>query len=551
MCVMEILINLIGGIALLLWGIRMVRTGVTRAFGAPIRKALARSAGNPISALATGFGFTTILQSSTATALITSSLAGRGYIPIAAALAIMLGADVGTTMVVQFFSLNIQWLSPLLIAAGVFLFLSGDASKRKALGRISIGLGLMLLSLKLIVATSLPLRESEAVSVLMQPLTDEPVLAVLIAAGITWLAHSSVAIVLLIMSMAALQVISMQLALALVIGANLGGALTPVIISLGNSAAARRVPIGNLLIRGCGCVFALAALPWLQPYLAMLGGGTSHMIANFHTVFNLAIALVFLPFVSPIGRLVTRLVPDRTVEGENGTPKYLEDTALGMPAEALASATRETLRMGDEVEKMLVGSIDVFRQGDTKTVKEIEQQDDIVDTLHEAIKLYVTRITESELDADESKRAIEILTFTTNLEHIGDIVDKNLMDLASKKIKGRVSFSDEGMTELTIFHERVMTNFKLSLNIFVSGDISLAKQLLKDKAKIGELERDYADNHYQRVGAGRPESIESSALHLDVLRDLRRINSHLTAVVYPILERAGELKPASRLASVE
>lgn len=548
---MEILINLIGGIALLLWGIRMVRTGVTRAFGAPIRKALARSAGNPISALATGFGFTTILQSSTATALITSSLAGRGYIPIAAALAIMLGADVGTTMVVQFFSLNIQWLSPLLIAAGVFLFLSSDASKRKALGRISIGLGLMLLSLKLIVATSLPLRESEAVSVLMQPLTNEPILAVLIAAGITWLAHSSVAIVLLIMSMAALQVISMHLALALVIGANLGGALTPVIISLGSTAAARRVPMGNLIIRGCGCVIALAVLPWLQPYLAMLGSGTSHMIANFHTAFNLAIALVFLPFIHPIGRLVTHLVPDRTVEGENGTPKYLEDTALGMPAEALASATRETLRMGDEVEKMLVGSIDVFRQGDSKTVKEIEQQDDIVDTLHEAIKLYVTRITESELDADESKRAIEILTFTTNLEHIGDIVDKNLMDLASKKIKGRVSFSDEGMTELMAFHEHVMSNFKLSLNIFVSGDISLAKQLLKDKVRVRELERDYADSHYQRVGAGRPESIESSALHLDVLRDLKRINSHLTAVVYPILERAGELKPTSRLASVE
>ena len=541
---MEILANLVGGIALLLWGIRMVRTGVTRAFGAPIRKALARSAGNPLSAMATGFGFTTILQSSTATALITSSLAGRGYIPIAAALAIMLGADVGTTMVVQFFSLNIKWLSPVLIAIGVFMFLSSDESKRKALGRIAIGLGLMLLSLKLIVATSLPLRESEAVSVLMQPLTAEPILAVLIAAGITWLAHSSVAIVLLVMSMAALHVISMHLALALVIGANLGGALTPVVITLGSNAATRRIPTGNLIIRGVGCIIALAALPWLQPYLAILGGGTSHMVANFHTAFNLAIAIFFLPFVGVISRLVTRLVPDRTVEGENGTPKYLEDNTLGMPAEALASATRETLRMGDEVEKMLAGSIDVFKAGDAKTVKEIEQRDDIVDTLHEAIKLFVTRITESELDAGESKRAIEILTFTTNLEHIGDIVDKNLMDLATKKIKGRMSFSDEGMEELTTFHERVMANFKLSLNIFVSGDINLAKQLLRDKIDIRELEREYVDNHYQRVGAGRPESIESSSLHLDVLRDLKRINSHLTAVVYPILERAGELRPS-------
>lgn len=548
---MEILVNLIGGIALLLWGIRMVRTGVTRAFGAPIRKALARSAGNRLSALAVGFGFTTVLQSSTATALITSSLAGRGYIPLAAALAIMLGADIGTTMVVQFFSLDIRWLSPVLIAIGVFLFLSSDESRRRALARILIGLGLMLLSLKLVVATSLPLRESETVSVLMQPLTNEPILAVLIAAGITWLAHSSVAIVLLVMSMAALHVISMHLALALVIGANLGGALTPVIINLGGPAAARRVSVGNLMVRGFGCIIAVAALPWLHPYLAMIDNNTSHMIANFHTAFNLAIAILFLPFIGPVSKAVTRLVPDRVTEGENGKPKYLEDSTLSMPAEALASATRETLRMGDEVEKMLEGAIDVFKVGDARQVKEIEQQDDIVDNLHEAIKLFVTRITESELDTLESKRAIEILTFTTNLEHIGDIVDKNLMDLASKKIKGKMSFSDEGLEELIYFHERVVANFKLSLNIFVSGDISLARQLLRDKAKIRELEREYVDNHYQRVGAGRPESIESSSLHLDVLRDLKRINSHLTAVVYPILERAGELKPASRLASVE
>ncbi|MEQ9487794.1 MAG: Na/Pi cotransporter family protein [Alphaproteobacteria bacterium] len=548
---MEILVNLIGGIALLLWGIRMVRTGVTRAFGAPIRKALARSAGNRLSALAVGFGFTAVLQSSTATALITSSLAGRGYIPLAAALAIMLGADIGTTMVVQFFSLDIRWLSPLLIAIGVFMFLSSDESRRRALARIFIGLGLMLLSLQLIVATSLPLRESEAVSVLMRPLTDEPILAVLVAAGITWLAHSSVAIVLLVMSMAALQVISIQLALALVIGANLGGALTPVVISLGGPAAARRVSVGNLMVRGFGCIVALAVLPWLQPYLAMIHDSTNHIIANFHTAFNLAIAILFLPFIGPVSKAVTRLVPDRIAEGENGTPKYLEDSTLSMPAEALASATRETLRMGDEVEKMLEGTIDVFKAGDARQVKEIEQQDDIVDNLHEAIKLFVTRITESELDTLESKRAIEILTFTTNLEHIGDIVDKNLMDLASKKIKGKMSFSDEGLEELITFHERVVANFKLSLNIFVSGDISLARQLLRDKAKIRELEREYVDNHYQRVGAGRPESIESSSLHLDVLRDLKRINSHLTAVVYPILERAGELKPASRLAPVE
>ena len=519
----------------------MVRTGVTRSFGAELRRLLAVSAKSRITAFFSGLAVTGALQSGTATTLIITSFAAQGLVTGAAALAIILGADVGTTVVVQLLSFGLHWLSPLLIAAGVFGFLSARRTRHKNLARITLGLGLMLLALHLIVDASAPLRESQVFTVLVEPLGREPLLAVLVGALLTWAAHSSVAIVLLIMSLAASGVFAAPLALALVLGANLGAAITPVGITWGSPAAARRPPVGNLVIRAAGVLAVLPVLHWLLPYLSLLGAEPARMVANFHTLFNLAVAALFLPFVNQAMALIARLLPDVVVTDDPSRPKYLDDGTLETPAVALTCATREALRMGDEVKTMLQAAGAVLRSDDETLKKETEAADDTVDRLHEAIKLYLTKLNNEELDAPESARCVEILNFTTNLEHIGDIIDKNLMELASKKIKQHTAFSTDGMAELEAFHGRIVTNLDLAMNVFASGDIELARQLLRQKTQVRELERKYIENHYERIGARRPESIISSSLHLDVLRDLKRINSHLTSAAYSILERAGEL----------
>ncbi len=538
---METLVSIIGGVALLLWGVRMVRTGVTRSFGAELRRLLAVSARNRLTAFFSGLAVTGALQSGTATALIITSFAAQGLVTGAAALAIILGADVGTTLVVQVLSFGLNWLSPLLIAAGVFGFLASRRSRHKNLSRITLGLGLMLLALHLIAGASAPLRDSQVFTVLLEPLGREPLLAVLVGAGLTWAAHSSVAIVLLIMSLAASGVFAAPLALALVLGANLGAAITPVGITWGSSAAARRPPLGNLMIRAAGVLAVLPVLHWLLPYMELLGAAPERMVANFHTLFNLAIACLFLPFVHQILALVSRLLPDEVVADDPGQPRYLDNGTLDTPAVALTCATREALRMGDEVKVMLQAAGKVLSSDDETLKKETEAADDTVDRLHEAIKLYLTKLNNEELDSQESARCVEILNFTTNLEHIGDIIDKNLMELASKKIKNHTAFSNAGMAELEAFHARIVTNLDLALNVFASGDIELARQLLRQKAQVRELERRYIESHYERITARQPESMVSSSLHLDVLRDLKRINSHLTSAAYSILERAGEL----------
>ncbi len=545
---MDTIINMIGGIALLLWGIRMVRTGINRSFGAELRRALSYSAKNRLVALATGLGVTAAIQSSTAAALMVSSFAGRGMIAGAAALAIMLGADIGSTLVVQVLSLDLRWLSPLLIAFGVILFTSSEASQRRNFARTAIGLGLMLLALKLIMLASAPLRQAEHMSLFVGPLTDEPMLAVLVAALITWAAHSSVAMVLVVVSLASIHVLNLQLAFALVLGANLGGAITAFVATLGAPPAARRVTLGNLLMRCAGVIVLLSAIPWVHPYISLADDAPARMVANFHTAFNIGLALVFLPLVGAVDALTKRIMPDVSEADDPGRPMYLDPNSLDTPAVALACAGRETLRMGDEVRKMLARTLEVFQSNDSKVVQGIEKSDDVIDRLHEAIKLYLTRLTKREMDRRESERSIEVLGFTTNLEHIGDIIDKNLMELAAKKIKRKASFSPAGFKELEIFHKRILANLDLALNVFMSGDLELARKLLREKVAIRDLERDYVESHFMRVSNGMPDSIDSSALHLDVLRDLKRINSHLTSVAYPILERAGELTE-SRLVS--
>jgi phosphate:Na+ symporter len=538
---METLINIIGGVALLLWGIRMVRTGITRAFGAGLRRALSASSKNRVTAAGAGIGVTALLQSSTATTLIITSFAGQGLIGGVAALAIVLGADVGSTMVVQALSMDLDILSPILIAIGVFLFLSSDNSKRRAIARAFTGLGLMLLSLKLIGLASVTLRESEVISVLVTPMTAEPILAIMVAALITWASHSSVAVVLLIMSLASIQVISIHLALAMVLGANLGGGMIAMGLTAGAAPIMRRIPLGNLVMRASGVALALPVLAYVQPYLAMLGDSPERMIANFHTGFNLALLLVFLPLLALVHSICCRVFPESPSTDDPGSPMYLDANALDTPSVALTAATRETLRMGDAVKMMLEGSRQVLASNDASLRKTIEASDDIVDQLNEAIKLYLTELTREELDKSESQRSVEILSFTTNLEHVGDIVDKNLMELAGKKIKGHINFSAEGQNEIDDFHDQILQTLDLSMHVFVSSDREAARQLLDKKVHIRNLELKYTETHFRRISERQPDSLDSSAMHLDVLRDLKRINSHLTSAAYPLLERDGAL----------
>jgi phosphate:Na+ symporter len=546
----EILIQLLGAAALLLWGTRMVRTGIMRVFGADLRHLLRVSLRNRFAAFLAGIGVTAFLQSSTATALLVASFAGRGVVATAPALAVMLGADLGSTLVAQALSLNLQFLAPILILIGVGTHLGAERSNYHGLGRVAIGLGLMLLALRLILAASAPLREAAILGELFGALAHEALILVLIAALLTWLAHSGLAIVLLIMSLAGVGVLPLVSACALVLGANLGAALPALVATFADKPAARRVAVGNLIFRLSGCLIALPLIELAVPWLALLDADPSRLVVNFHTAFNLALGLVFIGLTDVVAAFCTRLLPELPVEIDPERPRHLDRSTLDSPSLALACAAREALRMGDLIETMLRESLEVLGTGDRQKLAVLQRIENSVDKLHEAIKLFVSDVSREPLHPGESRRSAEILSFTTNLEHIGDIIDKSLLELAEKKIRQQLRFSSEGWADIEALHSHVLDNLQMALGVFMSGDVAIARRLIDEKVAVRDAERQAADNHLERLRAGRTESIDSSALHLDILRDLKRIHSHICAIAYPLLDEAGQLY-RSRLQRIE
>jgi phosphate:Na+ symporter len=540
-----VLLDLIGGVALLLWGLHMVHTGILRAFGPDLRRYLSRALGNRFAAFAAGLGLTALLQSSTATALMTASFAAEGIVGLAATLAIMLGANVGTTLIVQVLSFNIAGAAPVLFVLGLVAFRGGGRSRIKDVGRVAIGLGLMLLALHILIDTLAPAEQAPAVRTLLAAITGDPLLCILLAAVLTWAAHSSVATVLLTMSLAYSNFIAPQAALALVLGANLGSAINPLFEGAhrGNPVS-YRLPVGNLINRIVGIALVV---PFLNPIAAKLVAwqpDLAKMTAEFHVAFNIATAVIFIGLLDPLARLLEKAFPKRAAAADPSAPRYLDPAALDTPSLALTDAAREVLHMGDIVEVMLRQVMKALMTNDRALVVEVSRMDNAVDRLDEAIKLYVAKLTGSALDEREARRAMEIVSFSINLEHVGDIVDKNLSELADKKAKRKLQFSTEGAAELEAFHQRILENLRIAFGVFMAGNVEDARKLIREKAELRSAEIAAAERHFERLREARVESVETTSIHLDVLRDLKRIHSHICSVAYPVLEGAGEMTAA-------
>ena len=536
------LVDLGGAIALLIWGVHMVQTGITRAFGPQLRRMLSYALGTRFKAFLAGLGVTSILQSSTATGLMVTAFAAGGLVDLVPALAVMLGANVGTTLIVQVLSFDVSRVSFLLILIGVFMFRRSGVTRTRDLGRVGIGLGLMLIALQHLFSMIIPFEDVPSLRVLLGAVTTEPLIDILLAAGLTWAAHSSVAVVLLIMAFAAQAVVPPHAAFALVLGANLGTALNPLLESgVGGDPAAKRLPIGNLINRIVGCALALALLNWIGPALMMIEPNAGRAVADFHTGFNIVLALLFFPMLKPFARLLVRLLPARVDTADPSQPLYLDGAARETPSIALAGAAREALRMVDVFEAMLRGALNSLNRGDRRRVTETARMDNVLDRLDTAIKEYLTSIDTDALDDTDHRRLSEILAFTTNLEHAGDIVEKSLMPLAAKRIKRGVSFSEISRQEIREMMDRLIGNARAAAAVFMTEDPRAARQLLGEKEVFRELELRTTEEYFGRARTSRAETIEMGKLLLDIVRDLKRVNAHLAAAAYPVLEGRGEL----------
>ena len=535
------LLNLLAAIALLVWGTHIVRTGMLRVFGENLRRVLAASFSNQVRASLAGLGVTSLVQSSTATCLIVASFVGKNLVTTSAALAVMLGADVGTSLITVVFSLDLSWLSPLLIFVGVVVFISKQNSGAGAVGRVLIGLGLITLALQLIVAATRPLTEAPAVRALLVSLPNDVLLDIVAGAVLTVLSYSSLAIVLLIATLASSAMIPTTVALGLVLGANIGSGVLAMLATANASPQVRRLPLGNLIFKTLGVLLFIGLLPQIHVLLQQLVPTVHQQVVLFHLAFNVSLAVVFIGFTGLVGRTVDRWLQEPAPGVDSLRPRHLDPLALNMPSLAISCAAREALHQADVVETMLRGILPVLRNNDLRLAEELRQLDDTVDELYSAIKFYLTQISGEALSKDESRRWTDIVSFTINMEQIGDIIERVLQDIEDKKVKKARSFSEAGMAEIVHLHERLLSNLRLAMSVFLDGHVRDAKRLLEEKAHFRDLEHEYAANHIARLRDNTTQSIETSSLHIDLISDLKRINSHLCSIAYPILESAGAL----------
>ncbi|MEO5700218.1 MAG: Na/Pi cotransporter family protein [Casimicrobiaceae bacterium] len=538
---MQILLNLLAGVSLLVWGTHIVRTGILRMYGGDLRRLLRRSVGNPVAAFFSGLGVTGLIQSSTATALIVASFAGQGLIATAPALAVMLGADVGSSLVTVALSFDLSWLAPLLIFTGVTLFLTWEAAPAGRFGSILIGLGLIAFALQWISVAAQPIAQAAGVKVIFASLTGDVLLDMLFAALFTVLCYSSLAVVLLIAALASLHVFALPVAFGLVLGANFGSGLLGMLSTLRSTPEARRVTLGNFLFKLIGCVVLLPLVGLLAGPVEALHLDRAREVVLFHLTFNIALALAFVFFTKPIARIAERLLPSKELADDPAQPRHLDPSALATPSLAISYAAREALRIGDVIEQMLIGTLTVVRTNDRALAERLRKMDDVVDKLYSAVKFYLTQISREALEEKEGRRWADIMSFVINMEQIGDIIERVVNDVVDKKIdKGR-NFSEAGNAEISDLHGRLVANLRFGLTVFMTGDLKSAQQLLAQKVLIRDLERAYANTHLQRLAGNTVESIETSSLHIDLISDLRRINSHICSIAYPILEQAGVL----------
>ncbi|WP_223426141.1 Na/Pi cotransporter family protein [Tateyamaria pelophila] len=540
--VIQIIISIAGAAALLIWAVRLVRTGVERGFAAPMRIWLRHSAKNRVLAAGTGMCAAVLLQSSTAVAVLVSNFVARGGLATATGLAILLGADVGSAVVTQLLVVRQPVLIPLLILIGVIVFLRGRGSNTRQVGRILIGLALIFVSLDMIRNATEPMLSDPATQTVMAYLGRDTLTAFIIGAVFAWGVHSSVAAVLLFVTLAGQGILPVMAAAAMILGANLGGAFIAFILTYSAPLASRCMVLANLVLRGGGAVVAVLLIAIMPEVLDHLGASPARQSINLHLAFNLVLAILALPLVGVVTATLARVMVDKpTGQKPLDAVSALDPALLDIPQRGLDCAARELLGMGQKIEHMLLAVEPLYDRWEDTTAEAIRTQDKAIKRTHLDIKLYLARIGRKGLDEDLSRRSMDLVSISSSLDSASDAIARIMLELAKRLDRQNLQFSTQGREEVRDFAERVQSNVQLALNVMLNQNPAEARALVAAKEKVRKVEQKLQRSHISRLREGLIESIDTSNIHQETLRALKQINTAFSMVGYPILMKSGDL----------
>ena len=535
--------GLLGGLSLFLFGMRFGSRGLQKAAGWRLRAILSSLTKNRFVGVLVGIAVTFITQSSSATTVMLVGFTDAGLLALRQTLGIILGADVGTTLTVQLIAFKIFDFALAIIAVGFVIMTVCKTRPRQSIGQIIMGFGMIFLGMKIMADSVEPLRDAPVFRLILQEGGKNPLLGVFSATAFTALIQSSGATLGLVLSLSFQGLLNLQSALPLIFGANIGTCATALLASSGTNVHARRVAWAHTIFKVVGVLLFLPFMNGFAHVVAWTADDLSRQIANAHSLFNVAMTLLFLPLVPLFARLVERIVQEGKEEAFR--PKHLDERVLHIPSLALAQAMREVMRMADRAYDMLEQVMSVLKHNDEALRQRMIAMDDQVDLLDESITAYLTRISRQELSEEESAYETALLFVVREIERIGDIVSKDLMTYAGKKIEQNFYFSREGFHEIRDLHARVLNNVRVAIDAFATSDVKLAKKLKKEDKQIAELEKKLQSSHLDRLRRGLAESFETSTVHLDLISDLRRVHAHATGIALAILGRFKEKKAGS------
>ena len=530
----QIILQIAGATVLLLWGLNMLRHSAAKLLSWRLKRLAARAGGGGLGAFGAGAVMGGLLQSSTAAISIGGSMASQRSISMGQGLALALGADAGATLAAQLLGFNLQGLLPLLLLAAYLIMRTGKSESARLVSHILFGMALLILSAGIILSATASLRDSPAAQNFFALLVSEPLVLMVLFAFLTLLCHSTLAPVLFVMALAGNEVADIGSCFWMILGINVGAGIPPITASLGEAVEARRIAAGNALFRLLGAVLFVPFVALLAGYVGNWDIAPSRLAAHFHTFVNVAMGAALLAFTPFAGRWLERLLSKTGGENEGQRLQYLRPPAVDI-SRSIADATRETLRMGDMVSRMLEIATRAIHDGDSGRRAEIGELDDDVDFLNREIKLFLTRIEEEKMNAEEKRRANLLLSTITHLEHIGDTIDYGVVSVMRRMRERRVRFSKDGINEIRDIHSLVRENMRGTLGLLISPDAAVAGHLRETCGKVARRCAQTFNSHLSRVRGGRPESIESSSMHLDWVRDLKRINGHIAEIADAII----------------
>ncbi|MCC0660597.1 Na/Pi cotransporter family protein [Clostridioides sp. ZZV14-6154] len=537
---MNIIISLMGGLGLFLYGMNLMGEGLQKSAGTKLKKIIKLLTSNLFMGVLVGTGVTAVIQSSSATTVMVVGFVNAGIMTLKQAIGVIMGANIGTTVTAQLVSFDLTGMAPVALGIGIILYLFGNKPRIKNIAEILIGFGILFTGMDFMKMAVEPLKDYQGFTDLLVTFGNYPLLGLLLGFGITAIIQSSSASMGMLVALAAEGLIPLAAALPILYGQNIGTCVTSLLSSIGANKNARRAAMMHLIFNVLGTVIFLVLLnkPIVNLVTSWDPSNVARQIANTHTLFNIISVLILLPFTKIIIKLAIKLVPDKAGdadEDEAKTIKYIDDRMIETPSIALANTIKEALRMGEKAKESLNASMEALVEHSTEKIDKTYRREKLINDLQKAILNYLLKLSKAPLD-DHSREVVDTLFNTVNdIERIGDHA-KNIAELSQVAIDSNVSFSKEGQSELDIMYNKVVSSYTYALESMRTDNVDLAYKVIKIEEQVDIMEKSCRANHMYRLNNNLC-SIENGVIYLDVISNLERISDHAVNIAQQVIAK--------------